>query len=55
VGARHKGGHFLMPRLNELDSVGVLFRALEGAHDPINPIAWITKDSLDSPLMKPFD
>ena len=55
VGAGHEGRHFFMPRLNEFDSVGVSFRALERAHDPVDPIAWITKYSFDSPLMKPFD
>src|SRR5207244_798579 len=45
--ARCEGGELLVADLRELDLVADL---VEGAQDPVDPVAWVSVDALDAPL-----
>src|SRR5438094_10592464 len=50
VRAGHERCHLLVSHLHEIDRV---FGALERTHDPVDAIARITVDTLDTPLAEP--
>ncbi len=49
VGAGHEGGHLLVANLDEL---GAVLCAAEGAHDAVDAVAGITVDAFHSPLVR---
>jgi hypothetical protein len=50
MGGRHERTHLLVPRLNKL---GISFGAIQRPEEPINAIAPVTVDPVDTPLGKP--
>src|SRR5437588_780183 len=51
VAARHKGGHLLVPNLDEIELVA---SAVEGADEAVDAVTGISKDALYPPGGKPF-
>jgi hypothetical protein len=52
VSGGHKGGHFLMPGLNELD---FSVRPIEGAEYPIDAVAGVPENTPHAPVVKTLD
>ena len=51
IGDRHEGRHFLVPRLDEIDSAVMLKRT----DDAVDAVAGVAEDPFDAPGLQPFD